>query len=1126
MPQSVEQLLARLDPLPHAARLRLLAGTARDLARSGELGPVLDGPDGLAGRGRHERRLAALAALAGRQTEYLSRRLADPDPVVRSYAHRAVRTLPVPDEAIEAAYDDASAAIRAELTHAVFRGSRRALAQRLLPLVRAEWGDREAAALLPVCGPESVSRLLPELADAVTHWARLGRFHPGPVLDQAAAELAELPENLRSGWWLRRAAGVAAALPAAPERVLDLLERYGPVRLPQPLEGGVRHLIAADAERFVRWLTAPERPTGYQEYLPPSGRLHQLVRADPPSLPALGRRWADRPAYLAALLKALPPSRREAFHDAATAHTPAPGGTPSDTVLAVLPYGRRRAEARREVDRARRKAWPDERLLAAVSRLPVAEARPELLAATRRSDAEVRRAAWPRLVENAVHAGDAEALGEVLELAAGRLRNDRDPVRAAALTALARVPAPLLAAEESVASLERIALDAVEARDCSTETREAVERLVFAVLTTPAPSCVLLDWALRTLHELTVRTGRLVQGGYREGLPRGRERQVFEALRPWLDMRAAKGEYGPLVTLASALGDRGHRLPELQRMLDEVRTRCSDGLFTQFAQVWLADPRTRGERVAALLEQEPSAAALAPVLEVLSAHRTDLLDRVLAARPPYGRFLREGAARPLPRFDRAPLWVPRQQEEAAWLAEVAVGDESRAVYERSEVLRAAAHIPDHGLELVRRYARSADTRLAESALAASARTVEPAAVLPDLLSHAGGDQARVAVYAAGRAAAATAPTRLAELLDGLLGASSGVKVTSRKEAVRLTVRFLPPRRAVALLARIAADDDSHPDVVTAAVGLAIGLLSTGEVWPLLERAAASGTVEAGTVIARTPALWVARRHRPRYARLVALLASSPHRSVTAHAVTALPDWVAYAPEVADAVRRAVCDLEDSAGWQNAATALERIAASGLPHPAGGGEPGSRFHRAVEELLAAVRSGDDPEAEAERDLPALQRVRFLSRIVAAEHHELRAALVRQLAGEPALATDRVALLRRSVDLRAGLPELRAALFALAEAHEGRPGLAASTAEALREGNWHGDRVRDPAVVLEAVRELAQDGAPVPGLFAAALTAAMGRRCDWPPQWREVLRKLRRHPEQEVRDAALAAFTHRE
>ncbi|MEU6238826.1 hypothetical protein ABZ885_38265, partial [Kitasatospora sp. NPDC047058] len=73
---ATDRLLVELAPLPHAGRLRHLARTAHALAADGELPAVLAE---LAVRGRYERRLAALAALAGRQTGYLAARLADPD---------------------------------------------------------------------------------------------------------------------------------------------------------------------------------------------------------------------------------------------------------------------------------------------------------------------------------------------------------------------------------------------------------------------------------------------------------------------------------------------------------------------------------------------------------------------------------------------------------------------------------------------------------------------------------------------------------------------------------------------------------------------------------------------------------------------------------------------------------------------------------------------------------------------------------------------------------------------------------------------------------------------------------------------------------------------------------------
>ncbi|MFJ7778573.1 hypothetical protein [Streptomyces yangpuensis] len=113
MISTADELLAALAPLPHAARLRYTAITAhRPAARDGALRPLLTALD--AG-GPYERRLGALAALAGGPLGHLAARLADSDPVVRRYALRGARRLPLPDAAIEAAYDDAPAVVRADL---------------------------------------------------------------------------------------------------------------------------------------------------------------------------------------------------------------------------------------------------------------------------------------------------------------------------------------------------------------------------------------------------------------------------------------------------------------------------------------------------------------------------------------------------------------------------------------------------------------------------------------------------------------------------------------------------------------------------------------------------------------------------------------------------------------------------------------------------------------------------------------------------------------------------------------------------------------------------------------------------------------------------------------------------
>ncbi|MFE4609245.1 hypothetical protein ACFRK5_12930 [Streptomyces niveus] len=147
----------------------------------------------LAGRGTYERRLAAFAALVGRQLDFLAERLTDRDPVVRAYALRAARTLPLPDAAIEAAYEDASADARQRLSAVVLASGRTAPAERLVPRLREQWGDHAAAKLLPVCSARFVAAALPEPSYAVESWTKLGLGFPDQVLDHVERELADRP---------------------------------------------------------------------------------------------------------------------------------------------------------------------------------------------------------------------------------------------------------------------------------------------------------------------------------------------------------------------------------------------------------------------------------------------------------------------------------------------------------------------------------------------------------------------------------------------------------------------------------------------------------------------------------------------------------------------------------------------------------------------------------------------------------------------------------------------------------------------------------------------------------------------------------------------------------------------
>ncbi|MBZ3901932.1 hypothetical protein [Streptomyces griseiscabiei] len=1131
MPTTAEQLLSALEPLPFPARLALTARTARGLAEEGTLAPLLTELDG---REPYERRLAAFAALVGRDAGFLAERLADPDPVVAGYAWRAARDLPVPDRAVEAAYDDAPAALRGRLARLLAAGDRAALAERLVARLRAEWGDAEAARLLPACSTPFVARELPGLAHAVDHWTRLASRHPDPVLDHAERTLADRAGGQpREEWWWLHATTVAALARLRPERVTTLLERHGPGSLPPALNAGLGPLVTADADRVIRWITSADRNEQRHEPLPPTGVLRRLVRAEPASLTALGRHWLNRGAHFAALVKAMAPGRRPAFVD-----TVAEGGThwsPALSVLELLPRERRWAEVRRaaaEFDGTG--SWWDD--LDTLAHGSLDEARAELLAAIARPDADDRAIAWPLFVACAARDGGRAAITELLTTAGRRLRNDRDPVRVAALGALAGTHPRLFAADHAPL-LDALATDALEARDASAATTVVLRTLAVRLLVEHATGgeAALREWALRTLERLTNRVGVPDLGPLHRELRRGQEHQVVEALRPWLDAGAGRADFRLLLGLAAALGPRARRLPELQDRLATALERGDDDTFREAVALWLDAPATRDERAAAVVDLEPSAVVLTPVRRVLTRRRTDLLDTLLGETPPYGRFLVDGARRPLPDLRDSDRWLPRQQRSAIRLAARAVADRSLPLDERAALIRAAAPVPVFGRTLAFAHQDDPEVLVAEAALGALPWTDRPHAALPALLEHAGGDRARVAVYAAARAARFTAPSELALALGPLLSGERPTKVTARKEAVRLAARFLPPRRAVALLVGTFDAPDRHPDVRAAVVRALPPLLDEPEARRLLAGAAHDDSQAVHEALLAVTPWEVAEAHRRDYAAVI----------VTAYDITlaltdcfgggyallrAMGTWCRYSPALAVRIARTACDLGNRKDWRHAEWVVRDLAASGLPHPVGGAAPGSVFHGAVAGLLAAMRTAEGgADALEGRDLPALQRLRHLTSLgyVDGVGSELLEAVAAQLAPEPLLAAERAQLLGQLVDRTVEPGALLGRLRELAEALESVGTQAAVHASGrLRSASEYRAHPGRAEALLAAADGFARDGGTATGLLAVGLVNATGVALGWPEEWRSLLRLLRRHTSADVRHAAYLTLTENE
>ncbi|ADI05778.1 hypothetical protein SBI_02657 [Streptomyces bingchenggensis BCW-1] len=1153
-----DELLAALDPLPYPSRMRELALRARVASAHGQLAGLLEE---LSERGGYERALAVTAAAVCGRTGYLERRLTDPDPVVRGHALKAARRGQLTDAALEAAFEDAPAAIRRQLARTVVAGRRTALADRLVEPLRERWGDAEAARLLPACGPETVARLLPDLFHAVTSWRALASRHPAAVLDEAERQLAALPEALRDDWWFRHAPCVALAAPAEPQRVLGLLEQLCHSALPLPVRHRLGTLAAAEPGRTIRLLLAPEhagvlRGRGLERAV-----LRRLVRADPPELVDVARALGHDAQTLSRLLAALPPARRPDFFDAAVAERDLSRADVEPDLLEVLPRTRRVAEARRMAARARERGAHWTTVLESVAYLPVEEARDELLRAARRSSADDRALAYPLLVRNTARSGDPDAVTSLLALLE-RLRNEQDPVRSAALRALAETH-PSLFLDAAAEHLDRIATDAIEARDSSPATRQALRLLAIALLREHAVTGrrELIGWALRTVTRLAGNVGRTDLGRLDHTLRRGQEQAVFEALRPWLEAGADRVDHELTFALARSLGRRAYAMPELQELLRQAIQFGSNTTVRTAVGLWLDDPARRDERVAELLALEPSVAVLPPVLAVLTHRRTDLLDVVLDDTPPYGRFLTPGSHWTPPVDHGTGRWLPRQRAAAARILARAAADGSLRTDQRTAAIAAAARIPDYGAEAALAWTDSDDVALTETALAALARTDRPGDHLPLLLTYAGGDRARVAVYAGTRASQYVAPSRLEGLLRGVLapgealagaaGAAVDVrvaagetrgaaaqaapvapavpaKVTSRKEAARLAATRLPTADAAALLADVYDAPGQHHDVRAACVTFATGLLGHESVWELLS-AAACGRRELRWAVLRNRPLDLPELHRVRYARLVRDACDTDDPEVASAGHAALATWSPWAPDAAAVLVAAATDLDDRACWQSAADALIDLMAA-VP-------AGMPADNPLAWVLAALAAADAhphaPDAEPDRDRPARRRIRRItgrlawhSRTRPGSLRPVATAAAELLAGYEPFVADAAHVLVSAVDLDAEPGVLTAALARLARLHTTRPALAAHTADALQQRLRTAMRPGRSEALLRAAQELGDDGALASGLFAVTLTGVCGERGEWAEPWRTRLRALRRHPHPDVRDAALSLATAQE
>jgi hypothetical protein len=1106
----VEELLAEIEPLSHGERCRRLALHVGRGLLSDELAE-------LGALGYYERSLALLIASAAKNRpalEHLTAAMRDPAADIAQAAIGWSARLGVGVDAFAALLEDAPAATRAATYRAIRRWRRTDLAEALIERVAERWGEAEAAALLPACGEDVARERLGALEHAVPNWKSFGRAHPGLMLDHADAALATLPTGTRQFWWWSHAPGIAAAIPHDPGRVVGLLERHWTEgAVPQAIEPHLGVLMDAEPRRVLRLLLAEHHRPYLSGPLRRRSLRERLARLDEADLAEVARAVHGDDHALLFLLKTFPPSRRARIFELATAGTDLSTAELGGALLDVLPVAVRVREARRML-RLRRVAETPHAYWATHAFLPFDEALPVLQAVTRRQDADERATGYAHLIACAGRSRDPEVLTRLFD-ALSRLRNEQDPVRATALGALANVPPRAIRREHGEAFLQ-LTDDALAARDCSYATRDALGRIARAIC---------LQGAIRDDHDLlmlgldmiTKLTGHVEHIGFGRldtVLRRGAEHDLVQALAPRLAQSGKRGNHRLALNLARALHRRAYDVPRLQEAL-EVATGVKDtGIAKQAIALWLAPPRTRGERVAVLLERDASAVTLSDVLAVIATERTDLLSgTALSGTAPEGRFWRPNVVF-VPSAQRAWMrrWTARQRADYVLLQHLVAQDKGTTSSRRAEAVRAIGEVPGLGAQELRPYLDNDELR--RIALTAAPWIATPQDMLPELLQAASGDDAHVAVYAATRAARFVPPGALAAHLGPVL---TDGKITARKEALRILLHNRVPD-AMTLIAAAWDDPGQHRDVRAAIASAVRTRLGDPEAMRILTEAA-HGPRDVARQVVGTPPLQVEERFRAAYAALVLEVARSTDPEAREVALPALPAWVPWAPSAPSVLASLVTDL-GVARWRPALDALVACAVNGAST--------SDLASVATTLTAAA----EPDAEAERDLPASQRLAALVEAV-----RTRAASNRE-AVEPAI---------RALDDRLPEPlaaELLAATLRWRDADQIDALAARSIGGALAISRVAGflaygptgegsdwmyftpvGRPQPEEVLPHAVR-LADRGDLTGGLFASALADHYGEAAGWPAEWRAVLRTLRAHSHPDVIFAARSVLTAQE
>ncbi|OJT24226.1 hypothetical protein BO221_13670 [Archangium sp. Cb G35] len=1112
-------LLEELDSLGYRARMTRVATLGRDARGDPALAELMRE---LVAGDAHEATLAVEMARGARDETVVRCALTHPSRMVRGrVASLAGATLR--DEVLEQVLPELDPQTRRRVIKSVALARRGALAARLLPHIRARYGDGEGVLLLTALDAEDIRRLLPELAHVVTAWATLVHLHPDVVLDFLRTRLAQLPQNARpaliSTWRLP----LAELLHLRAEETLALLREHDtPHDLPLLVRQAIPRLSRKFPEQIVQLVTRPSaRDQLFYTIAYPSLARALVRHLSTGQLQLVAGALAKHQWSFVLLLRKVAPSRRAALYTHAFAN--APPAALDDNLFSLLPHALRDAEAVRLMERPEAREQRSLRITLLGWRT-IEHSREPLKEAAFASKAEDRAQALAMLVRST--GLSRRGLTETLTYVCPRLKNEQRPVLKPVLNELARVPVSLFKTKH-IELLEPLVTAEVQ-RDVMDARKSPLYSLAAALIRAHVSDhrSPLLQFALMTLEQFERR--HYAGAPELHDLPHGSEHHLVAAVLPRIRAIEDEEERNRFILfVCDMLGyERAGNVDMLQAVLGSVINSDSWSRSDHVIHIrfWLKSRRTRDARVHGLLAREPSAITLDEVYEHFQQYWPEKLEPYLDGRPVEGRFHTEGKSWvPLLWYGSPKLgfhrWLPRQQERyrdlLLRLTDELVRDDPR--WPRKQVLRVLLRLRMVVTEKhLRSFLDCQEGAMAETSLGALAWLDRPESALPVLLEHLDGDRAHVAIQTVARLMERVSPGLRTATLSALL-ARDGLKVTVHKEVVRMlgTAR---DGHSLALLRQQWDSPRLHRDVRIAAGHAARRLLDTEEsAWEMVEAMVRSpDPYVAGSLLKQRPEA-LPLRLRPRYAALVLRLVEHPDTDVRREALGALTRWAEVCGEqVARTSAARIQELSIATGWREAVQALIAVTRNGFA-----------FEHVVA-CAAALISAPVPEAHdagPERDLPALQRLRHLvGELLSLPRPELQrlrphlAGLARVLATEASLWPLSARLRTEPLYWRdvGGATDVLLGLSAEA----GEEPFFTSALESTVASSMEAASFESPPEALLEVAARVEAGAP---LVALALVREAGKRLNWREDAARHLRALRRHPSVSIRAAARALTT---